>query len=144
MTRALALISLVPAGLFAADGQALLVAIRAGDQAQVQKLLRAGADANAADADGTTALMHSVIESDTQMMALLLKHEANVNAKNVSGSTALMYAAVNLEKARLLVDRGADVKAKSKSGVTPMSVAVTTFGATPVLKLLVAKGAQPE
>ena len=144
MTRILALIFLVPAGLFAADSRALLVAIWAGDHAQIQKLLRAGADANAADGDGTTALMHSVIESDATMMTLLLKSEANVNAKNAFGSTALMYAAVNLDKTHLLVDRGADVKAKNRSGTTPMSVAVTTFGSTPVLKLLVAKGAQPE
>jgi ankyrin repeat protein len=144
MTRVLALIFLVSAGLFAADSRALLAAIRAGDHPQVQKLLRAGADANTTDADGTTALMYSVIESDATMMRLLLKSKANVNAKNALGSTALMYAAVNLDKAGLLVDRGADVNARNKSGATPMSVAVTTFGSTPVLKLLVAKGAQPE
>jgi ankyrin repeat protein len=144
MTRALALIYLVAAVLSAADSRDLLVAIRAGDHPQVQKLLRAGADVNAADADGTTALMHSVIESDGKMMALLLSSGADVNAKNALGSAALMYAAVNPEKTRLLLARGADVKAKSKSGVTPMSVAVTTFGSTPVLKLLVAKGAPPE
>src|SRR4029079_3585310 len=38
----------------------------------------------------------------------------------------------------------ADVKAKGKRGATPMSVAVTTFGSTPVLKLLTGKGAPPE
>ena len=43
MIRVLALIFLVPAGLFAADSRALLVAIRAGDHAQIHKLLRAGA-----------------------------------------------------------------------------------------------------
>jgi ankyrin repeat protein len=128
----------------AADSRDLLVAIRAGDHAQVEKLLRSGADVNSADADGTTALMHSVIESDLRMMALLLKSGAGVNTKNASGSTALMYAAVNLEKTRLLLDHGADVKVRTNGGVTPMSVAVTTFGSTPVLKLLAAKGAQPE
>jgi len=127
-----------------ADSRDLLAATRAGDHAQVQRLLHAGADVNAADADGTTALMHSVIESDAKMMALLLSSRAAVNATNGLGSTALMYAAVNLEKTRLLLDHGADVKAKSKSGVTPISVAVTAFGSTPVLKLLVAKGALPE
>lgn len=128
----------------AADSRDLLAAIRAGDHTQVEKLLHDGADVNSADADGTTALMHSVIESDANMMALLLKSGAGVNAKNASGSTALLYAAVNLEKARLLLDHGASVKAKSNTGVTPMSVAVTTFGSTPVLKLLSSKGAQPE
>src|SRR5713101_1888624 len=130
--------------LFAAGSPDLLVAIRNGDHAQVQKLLGTGADVNTVDNDGTTALMHSVIESDVKMMNLLIGHGANVNAKNALASTALMYAATNLAKARVLLDAGADVKARGKSGATPMNVAVTTFGSTPVLKLLVSKGAEPE
>jgi ankyrin repeat protein len=130
--------------LFGADSRDLLLAIRNGDHARVQKLLRAGADVNTTDADRTTALMHSVIESDVAMMKLLLDSGAEVNARNTQGSSALMYAAVNLEKTRFLLSRGADVNVKGKGGATPMSVAVTTFGSTPVLKLLIAKGAKPE
>jgi ankyrin repeat protein len=129
---------------FAAEQPELLTAVRKGDHAQVLKLLRAGVDVNTADSEGTTALMHSVIESDVKMMKLLIDNHANVNAKNAQDSTALMYAATNLVKAKLLVDAGADVKAKGKRGATPMSVAVTTFGSTPVLKLLTGKGAAPE
>src|SRR5207244_2618991 len=69
---------------------------------------------------------------------------ANVNAKNTNDSTALMYAATNFEKAKLLLDAGADVKDKGKRGATPMNVAVTTFGSTPVLRLLHGKGAEVE
>src|SRR5215470_11901611 len=122
---------------FAAGSPELLVAIRNGDHTQVQRLLRTGADVNTADSESTTALMHSVIESDVKMMKLLIDNHADVNAKNALDSTALMYAATNLAKAKLLVEAGADVKAKGKRGATPMSVAVTTFGSTPVLKLLV-------
>src|SRR5262249_34574995 len=92
----------------------------------------------------TTALMHAVIESDVKMMKLLIDHHADVNAKNAVDSTALMYAATNSAKAKLLLDAGADAKAKNKRAVTSMSVAVTTFGSTPVLKLLTNKGAEPE
>ncbi len=130
--------------LFAAGSPDLLVAIRNGDHVQVQKLLGTGADVNTVDNDGTTALMHSVIESDVKMMNLLIGHGANVNAKNALASTALMYAATNLAKARVLLDAGADVKARGKYGATPMNVAVTAFGSTPVLKLLVSKGAELE
>jgi ankyrin repeat protein len=146
MTRLLVLFLLLVSNslMFAAGSPDLLVAIRDGDHARVQKLLRAGADVNSADSDGTTALMHSVIESDVKMMKLLIDARADVNAKNALDSTALMYAATNFAKAKLLVDAGADVKAKGKRGATPMSVAVTTFGSTPVLKLLVSKGAPPE
>jgi ankyrin repeat protein len=130
--------------VIAAESPDLLVAIRKGDHSQVQKLMAGGADVNTADAQGTTALMHSVLESDVKMMKLMVDRGANVNAKNNLGSTALMYAATNLAKARLLVDAGADVKARAKFNATPMSVAVTTFGSTPVLKLLAAKGAETE
>ena len=144
MIRSLLVFSMAGVPLFAAGSSDLLVAIRNGDHPRVEKLLRAGADVNTADSDGTTALMHSVIESDVRMMKLLIGHRANVNAKNALDSTALMYAATNLAKTRLLLDAGADAKAKGKRGATPMSVAVTTFGSTPVLKLLAAKGAEPE
>src|SRR5215510_568085 len=146
MTRLFALFLILVSNsvAFAAGSAELLLAIRNGELAQVQKLLRAGADVNTADSDGTTALMHSVIESEVRMMKLLLDGHANVNVKNALDSTALMYAATNFAKAKLLVDAGADVKAKGKRGATPMSVAVTTFGSTPVLKLLVGKGAPPE
>ena len=103
---------------------------------QAQKLLRAGADVNTADSEGTTALMHAAIESGVKMMKLLIDSGANVNAKNALDSTALMYAATYLAKTRLLLDAGADAKVKGKRGATPMSVAATTFGSTPILKLL--------
>src|SRR5213594_2673580 len=130
--------------LFAAGSPDLLTAIRNGDYAQVRKLIEAGADVNTADKDGTTALMHSVIESDVRMMKLLIDKGANINMKNSQDSTALMYAAPNLAKTRLLLDAGAEVKVRSKRGATPMTVALTTFGSTPVLRLLVNKGAELE
>src|SRR3989475_9003637 len=130
--------------LFAAGSPDLAVAIRNGDHAQARKLIETGADVNTVDKGGTTALMHSVIESDVKMMKLLIDKGANVNMKNSLDSTALMYAATNLAKTRVLLDAGAEVKVKSKRGATPMSVALTTFGSTPVLKLLVSKGAELE
>src|SRR5665213_2932824 len=144
MVRFLLILLLCGPVIRAADSRELLIAIRNGDHAQVNTLLRAGADVNAVDSDGTSALMHSVIESDAKMMKLLINPGANVNAKNALDSTALMYSATNLAKTRLLLEAGADVKVESQRGATPMSVAVTTFGSTPVLKLLTAKGAQPE
>src|SRR5262252_5263482 len=112
MRRSLLLIFLFvgDAMLFAAGSPDLLVAVRNGDHAKVQKLLGAGADVNTADNEGTTALMHSVIESDVRMMKLLMDHHADINAKNAVDSTALMYAATNLTKTMLLLNAGADAK----------------------------------
>jgi ankyrin repeat protein len=144
MLRSFMLVVMSGAVVLAADSRDLLVAIRNGDDQQAQRLLRAGTDVNAAEEDGTTPLMHAVIESDARLVKLLIENGANVNAKNALDSTALMYAATNLTKAQLLLDAGADVNVVGKRGATPMSVAVTTFGSTPVLKLLSAKGAKPE
>jgi ankyrin repeat protein len=130
--------------LFAAGPADLLTAVRNGDHAQVRKLIESGTGVNSADKEGTTALMHSVIESDAKMMKLLIDKGANVNTANGAGSTALMYAVTNFAKAKMLLDAGADVKVKNKYGSTPMNVATTTFGSTPVLKLLVAKGAEAD
>jgi ankyrin repeat protein len=144
MIRFLTLLLIADSLLSAAGSPELLIAIRSGDYVQVDKLLHAGADANTADSDGTTALMHSIIESDAKMAKLLIDGGANVNARNTLDSTALLYAATNLAKTRLLLEAGADVTVTTKRGVTPMSVAVTAFGSTPILKLLAAKGAKPE
>ena len=146
MHRLLLLMFLVAANgiLFAAGSPELLDAIRNGDHARVQRLLAARADVNTSDADGTTALMHSVIESDVQMMKLLINAGANVNAKNALDSTALLYAVTDLAKTQVLLDAGADVKITGKRGATPMSVALTAFRSTPILKLLTSKGATPE
>ena len=62
----------------------------------------------------------------------------------LAGSTALMYAVPNVAEADLLLQAGADPNAKNKRGATPMTVAVIPYDSTPVLKLLVAKGAKAE
>jgi len=122
----------------------LLIAIRNGDYSRVEKLLAGGSDVNTADGEGTTALMHAVIESDTRMMKLLIDRGANLNARNSAGSSALLYAVTSLPKTRLLLDGGADVKVKTKNNATPMSVAAMSMGSAPVLKLLASKGAEKE
>jgi ankyrin repeat protein len=129
---------------FAAGTPELLSQIHNGNHAEVRALLHGGADVNSKDELGTSALMHAVIESDAAMVKLLIEAGAAVNVQNEAGSTALMYASTNLAKTQLLLAAGADVTLKNKTGANPMSVAVTTYGSTPVLKLLVAKGAAPE
>ena len=98
--------------LLAAGSPDLLIAVRNGDYAEAQKLLRTGADVNTADGDGTTALMHSVIESDLRMMKLLIGARANANAKNALDSTALMYASTNLGQDKSLVECGSGRESK--------------------------------
>ncbi len=121
-----------------------LVAIRNGDHSQVQMLLEAGADVNTADSEGTTALMHALIESDLRMVQLLMDGGADIHATNEFDSTPLMYSATDIEKTRMLLTEGAGVDAENTRGATAMNVAVKTFGSTPVLRLLAARGAESQ
>jgi ankyrin repeat protein len=67
----------------------------------------------------------------------------NPNSKTAEGTTALMLAARDLEKVRLLVERGADVNAHAATGITPLMVAAQYTGNVEVIRFLLKKGARP-
>jgi uncharacterized protein len=88
-----------------------------GNAAMIEKLLKAGADPNAALSElGETPLMMASRTGDVGAVKVLLDHGANVNAKESSkGQTALMWAASETHPAvmKMLIDHGADVNARS-------------------------------
>jgi len=113
----------------------LFTAIREGDTAAVKSLLRLGADLNARDEDGATALMHAAADADLAMMKLLLDEGADLNAASKGGATALLWALHDVEKVKLLLKHDAknlDAAVLGAAGIP---------GATPVLKLLAEHGA---
>jgi uncharacterized protein len=57
-------------------------------------LLAAGADVNAKDAHGSTALMRAAYSdyAETDRVKLLLEHGAEINARDDKGDTALQIA----------------------------------------------------
>lgn len=91
----------------------------------VEQLLSHGADANARDKNGETALFH-FSGSRSEALEFLLTHGANVNATDKYGSTALMRAVQNdLEfVVRALLDHGANVNALCKNHKTALLLAV--------------------
>ena len=105
-------------------------------------ILKAGANINAKDADGMTALIHAANFARDKVTKLLLKHGADVKIRDSSGKTALMYAADHQKDdvARLLLEHGADVNAKDKFGNTALMYAAA-HQEDDVAKLLLEHGA---
>lgn len=102
----------------------LMAAAEAGSVEAMRLLIARGADVNAQNAVGSTALMWSV--SDARKVRLLLDHGADVNHAARSGRTALMVAAFtdpSAEVVRMLLAKGADVKAADKRDWTALNAA---------------------
>jgi ankyrin repeat protein len=87
-----------------------------GDANSVKTLLDKGADVNARDMDGNTALDWAAGQGYVEIVKLLLDRGADVNVKDkMLGFTPLMTAtrSGHTEIAKLLLDRGADVNVVS-------------------------------
>lgn len=74
----------------------------------------------------------------------MLDRGLNVNSKTTGGVTLLMLAANDLEKVKLLLERGADANAKSKARFNALLVAATHGGTTEVVRLLLERKAEIE
>lgn len=107
------------------ERQPLVEAASQGRTTEVQTLLAGGADANASDKNGGTALMMASAKGHTETVKALLKAGADANAKDQFGQTALMYAAGHgyADTVKLLLAKGADIHAVSNRGATALRLA---------------------
>jgi ankyrin repeat protein len=126
----------------AGDPSPLLTAARRGDAATVRALIQRGADVNATEGDGATALHWASYRDDVASADALLRAGANVNAANDLGATPLWAASLNGSAAmvRRLLEAGADPNAKLLLGESPLMVAARS-GHTEVVRLLADKRA---
>ena len=120
----------------------LIDAVKNVDREAVRSLLKQGANVNATQADGATALHWASYRDDLESADLLIRSGANVNARNDLGATPLWAACQNGSESmvRRLLTAGANPNAALLLGETPMMVAARS-GSPAVVELLAAKGA---
>jgi ankyrin repeat protein len=128
----------------AADVPPVMLATLFGDAAKVGELLKGGADPNQADSAGATALMWAV--SDIEKTRNLLERGANINARSTNlGRTPFLIAAGypgSVDVLTLLLERGADLRAKDTAGFSALASAMVS-GDLDAVRFLVARGLDP-
>ena len=115
----------------------LMLAAVYGNADSVRLLIERGADVNATNMFGATALMRSA--GDYEKLRLLVNAGANVNARSVFGNTPLLLASrpANSDRAiELLLKGGANIHATNNWGATPLMAAVASGNEKSVSLLL--------
>jgi ankyrin repeat protein len=103
--------------------------------------ITAGLKAQAPDSDPADQLYTAIRASDRAQVERLLQNGADVNLRDRrGGATPLMYAAAlgSLDTMKLLIEKGADVNARSTGGTTALMWAATDLAK---VRLLVDRGA---
>ena len=120
----------------------LIDAVKNVDREAVRSLLKQGANVNATQADGATALHWASYRDDLESADLLIRSGANVNARNDLGATPLWAACQNGSESMVgrLLTAGANPNAALLLGETPVMVAARS-GSPAVVELLAAQGA---
>jgi ankyrin repeat protein len=91
----------------------------------------------------TEPWVETVLFGSTGDMRQLLQKKFDPNSSTkTGGTTALMLAMPDIEKAKLLLDAGADVNGRSKSKFSPLLVAAQYPTSTPAIRFLLDHGAE--
>jgi ankyrin repeat protein len=116
-----------------------------GDAAKVRLLLKQGADVNAAQGDGMTALHWSAFRGDVDGTRMLISAGGRLEAVTRNGNYTPLHLAAkagNLPVVRALLDAGANANAKTTSGgASPLHLAAAQGSADVVNALLEKKAA---
>jgi ankyrin repeat protein len=126
-----------------APKESLADLIQKGDRKAALTKIRAGADVNEAQPDGTRPVHWAVYQVDYELLDALIAKKAKVNVRNEFGSTPIAEAA-KVADARLvktLLAAGADPEGANDDGETALMLAIKT-GELPVVEMLIKAGAK--
>jgi uncharacterized protein len=127
-----------------ADGpQSLVDLIRDGNREAVLAAITSPAvNVNAAEPDGSTALLWATYKVDHEMVRALLKAGAKASITNAYGSTPLTEAVklADIDLVRMLLDAHADPNSPNQDGQTALMLA-SSLGSLEIAQLLVNHGA---
>jgi outer membrane protein assembly factor BamB len=168
ITSLLLVVALTQLTRAADPNEELLAAAKKGDLGAVKTLLAKGADANAKNSYGATALSFAADKGHLEVVKLLLEHKADPNAKDTFyKATPLEWAVMrgHTDIAKALIDAEAEVnddtliavssqgnveivraiieKAKPKQETLTKALAATPAKHTAVAELLTKAGAKP-
>lgn len=125
----------------------MMIAAYFGHMDIVEFLLNKGADVNAADDEGWTALILAALRGKIDAVKILIDHGANIDAKNIKGVTSLMWASGSSvyprghsDVVQFLLDAGTELNAADQDGYTALIWAAMS-GNSDIVKMLLVKGA---
>ena len=101
----------------------IFYAVEQGQTDTLRNLLSLGADVNAKDNNGVTALMRASSKKQQECLNVLLKQKnINVNEKDFQDRTAIVYSvyATDVAPAQALLKAGADINSRDRDNNTPL------------------------
>jgi ankyrin repeat protein len=121
----------------------LATAIQDGKRAAALEMIRAGADVNEAQPDGTRPIHWAVYRFDYDLMDALIAKKAKVDVTNEFGSTPLAEATKqgDARMVKTLLAAGSGTEGANADGQTALMIAIKN-GDLPVFNLLIDAGAK--
>jgi ankyrin repeat protein len=120
----------------------LATLIQKGDRKAALERIRAGADVNEAQPDGTRPIHWAVFKVDYELLDALIAKRAKADVTNEFGATPLAEAVkvTDAHMVKTLLDAGAGVEGANLDGETALMLAIKT-GALPIVQMLINAGA---
>ncbi len=136
------LLAILCAATAFAQSDSLATLIQSGNRKAALEKIRAGADVNAAQPDGTRPIHWAVFRVDPELLQALIAKKANVNVANEFGSTPIAEAAklADATIVKMLLDAGAEPEGANADGQSALMLAIKT-GELPIVEMLLSKGA---